>query len=76
MTPREYSNACEGYNNKREAIYQTSWEQARWVATVIVNVNSAKKQYKPTDLMKFPWEGAVDHTDELEILKERRKWAT
>ena len=71
MTPREYSNACDGYNNKKKIEYQTSWEQARWVATVIVNVNSAKKRYKPTDLIKFPWE-EVDHTDEIEELKKQR----
>ena len=77
MTPREFANACDGYNEKINRDLENSWEQARWVATVIVNVNSPKKKYKPQDLVKFPWEdGARNRGDELEILKERRKWRT
>jgi len=75
MTPREYGNACEGYNKKSEYGFQTSWERARWIATVIVNVNSTKKQFKPSELMKFPWEGKeADIKTEIDLIKERRKW--
>ena len=76
MTPREFSNACEGYNKRIERDYQNSWEQARWVATVIVNINSPKKRYKPQDIATFPWEkeGEGGIEEGIKELKERRKW--
>ena len=74
MTPREYLNACDGYSAKADRQYKTGWGQARWVASVIVNVNSPKKQYKPEDILKFPWEKGGDHAAEIEKLKEMRKW--
>lgn len=77
LTPREFANACNGYNERINRGYQISWEQARWVATIIVNINSPKKTYQPRDLQKFPWESdAIDREDELEKLKEYRKWRT
>jgi len=77
MTPREFSNACNGYNDKINRGLQNSWEQARLVATFIVNVNSQKKKYKPQELVKFPWESeSKELNEELDIIKERRKWRT
>lgn len=76
MTPREYWNTCNGHNERVERDFQTSWEQARWVAHIIVNVNLPKeKQIEPTGLGKFLWEGdVVDRKTEIDLIKERRKW--
>ena len=76
MTPREYWNACNGHNDKVKREFQTSWEQARWVAHIIVNVNLPKeKQIQPDSLVKFPWEGeGTDKESEIDIVKERMKW--
>lgn len=38
-----------------------SWEQSRLVAYVMAQVNSTKK-LKPTDIMKFAWDGE-EHAD-------------
>lgn len=35
---------------------QESWEQARLIAYVVAQVQSHKKM-KPTDILKFPWDG-------------------
>jgi hypothetical protein len=72
MTPREFWNACDGYNKKEDQRYQTSWEQTRWLATIYVNALGGKKSTH--DLMKFPWDKAIDRSEEIELIKERRKW--
>lgn len=75
MTPREFTNACEGYNEKNDRNFKIGWEQARWIVTYVVNVNSPKKQYKPEEIAKFPWESdSTDMADEIEKIKEMRQW--
>jgi len=78
MTPREYWNACNGHNERVERDFKTGWEQTRWLAHIVVNVNLPKqKQVTPEKLVKFPWEdGGTDIEAEIEYLKERRKWRT
>lgn len=75
MSPREFWNACRGYNERTKQNYQTSWEQTRWLAAIFANAFGGKKKIQPTDLMEFPWEGPIDRTEEIELIKERRKWA-
>lgn len=77
MTPREYWNTCNGHNERVKRDFQTSWEQARWVAHIIVNVNLPKdKQIAPASLTKFPWEeGGADGSDrktDIEKIQEYR----
>lgn len=40
--------------------YQDEWEQTRWIGYVIALSNGAKLK-KPSDLMKFEWENAIDN---------------
>ena len=74
MTPREFWNACDGHNKKKEKDYQIRWEQTRWQAAVQVN-SFTKKTIQPQDLLKFPWESeAIDRSEEIKKIKEYRKW--
>lgn len=75
MTLREILNAHKGYVKREKNRFQDDWERIRWLATVNVNIQS-KKSVKPSDLMKFPWESELDLEDEIEKIKERRKWRT
>jgi hypothetical protein len=79
MTPREYGNACEGYSKKREEEFKVSWEQTRQIVTMLVNVNSPKRRFKPQDILKFPWDGKGgenNYEEDIKKLKEERekKW--
>jgi len=78
MTLRELYNAINGYNSKQQMSYRAGWEQARFLGAAAMNsTGMSKKRYKPTDMMAFPWdEEEIDRTDEIELIKERRKWQT
>ena len=78
MTQRELYNAIKGYNDKEVVMLRASWEQSRWLGAVLLNSNPYdKKKYQPRDLMTFPWENEVtDRGEEIELIKERRKWLT
>lgn len=73
MTPRELYNAFKGYNEKTEREFQAGWERTRWLASIVANSFSSKR-IQPRDLMRFPWEGEIDRSEEIELIKERRKW--
>lgn len=45
---------------------KNDWEQARLVAYITAQVNSTKK-LKPTDILKFNWDDAVEKTGETSI---------
>lgn len=50
--------------------YKESWEQARFVAYLIAQVNS-KKKLKLADIIEFPWEiDSKETEDNTEISKE------
>tara|TARA_R100000278_G_C5472470_1_gene164981 strand:+ start:917 stop:1213 length:297 start_codon:yes stop_codon:yes gene_type:complete len=55
MTPSMFYNAQHGMWEKWELESQGEWERTRWLACVIINPH-VKKNLKPTDLTKFPWE--------------------
>lgn len=71
MTPREFGNACKGYNNKLEVVYKYSWEQARFLGVIQANMFS-KKRLQPRDLIKFPWDVEADYTEELKKIEYYR----
>lgn len=56
--------------------HRVSWEQTRWHATALYNLQ-VKNPIRATDLVKFPWDKKNDtpvrlHTpEELEALKKR-----
>ncbi len=81
MTPREFSNACDGYNQRLKREYQTGWEQARWIGTLLYNkpVYGYKITAKSaTSLFPFDWdteETDHDFEEEKKKIKEyRKKW--
>lgn len=78
MTLRDLSNAAKGYGDRQEILIRALWEQTRWEGAVIVNSNPfSKKKFSPRDLIKFPWEKKEkDFKDNIELIKERRKWRT
>jgi len=74
MLPREFWDACAGYNKKVETEYRAAWDRTRWMAAIYANTMTTKT-IQPTDLIKFPWDGqSVDRSKEIELIKERRKW--
>lgn len=74
MTLQEILNAHKGYLEKT----YNDWRRTRWLGAVIANVfGDGKKKVKPSDLMKLPGDGeAPDYTEEIEKIKEARKWRT
>lgn len=51
------------------------WEQTRFLAYVNVQINS-KKQYNPTDILKFAWDTELNkeiHNSDIERLREKSK---
>lgn len=69
--------AINGYNKEKELLYQQQWEMTRWLGFA-THCAPRKKQIKPTDFIKFPWE--IDEEKErtksmIEILRaEDPKW--
>lgn len=51
-----------------------SWEQARMVAYVVAQCNSTKS-LKPTDIIKFSWDGEASREIDLKKIEELRKMA-
>jgi len=76
MTFQEIANAHKGYTDRE----LNRWRRARWQAAIFADVvatmGGSKKTIKPTDLLKLPDEDGTDRKDELERLKEMRKWRT
>ena len=54
-TPRVFGNKVKGFYRNLERGQQQSWEQTRWLATVVINPH-LKKHIKPKDLATFPWD--------------------
>lgn len=75
MTPHEFSCAMFGYNEKEEEDLKTSWEQTRWLGSLIVNVNRPRnKTIQPHSLIRFPWEKADATDDDLQRLRKEMGW--
>lgn len=65
MQTYEISSLMEfGYYREKD-----KWEQARLIAYVTAQVNS-KKPLKPTDVIKFEWDGKQIKEDSKPITKE------
>jgi hypothetical protein len=58
------------YTRKWRNEYQRSWEQARFIAYVIAQVNS-KKKIAPSDIMKFSWDNNKNVTAPLSAEQRR-----
>lgn len=55
FTPKLFANKLKGHYKAIERELQISWEQTRWLATIVVNPH-VKKKILPKDLATFPWE--------------------
>lgn len=65
MQTYEISSLMEyGYYRNKD-----QWEQARLIAYVMAQVNS-RKPIKPTDIIKFDWDGRQEKEDAQPITKE------
>jgi hypothetical protein len=55
LTPREWTNLVNGFNERENRKQQSEWERTRWQTTLLLNVHT-KKTIKARDLIVFPWE--------------------
>ena len=70
LTPSMFYNAQKGLFEKWELDSQAQWERARWMACVIINPH-VKKNLKPRDVTKFPWETKrnIKSKEEIEAIR-------
>lgn len=74
LTPDELDEVLKQYTEQEEARQRSGWEQARMIAFSAVAPHS-KRIRRPTDLLKFEWDGKPlrKEEDEKMTLEERRK---
>lgn len=74
LTPDELDEVLKQYTEQEEARQRSGWEQARMIAFSAVAPHS-KRIRRPTDLLKFDWDGKPIRKEEEErmTLEERRK---
>lgn len=74
LTPDELDEVLKQYTEQEEARQRNGWEQARMIAFSAVAPHS-KRIRRPTDLLKFEWDGKPirKEEDEKMTLEERRK---
>ena len=74
LTPDELDEVLKQYTEQEEARQRNAWEQARMIAFSAVAPHS-KRIRRPTDLLKFEWDGKPLRKEEEErmTLEERRK---
>ena len=74
LTPDELDEVLKQYTEQEEARQRSGWEQARMIAFSAVAPHS-KRIRRPTDLLKFEWDGKPLRKEEEErmTLEERRK---
>lgn len=74
LTPDELDEVLKQYTEQEEARQRNGWEQARMIAFSAVAPHS-KRIRRPTDLLKFEWDGKPLRKEEEErmTLEERRK---
>ena len=61
MTPKSFMNAQQGLYDMWETELHGQWERARWMAAAIISPHT-KKNLKPQDLCRFPWEKKLTKT--------------
>lgn len=74
LTPDELDEVLKQYTEQEEARQRSGWEQARMIAFSAVAPHS-KRIRRPTDLLKFEWDGKPLRKEEEErmTLEERRR---
>ena len=73
LTPDELDEVLKQYAEQEESRQRNAWEQARMIAFSAVAPHS-KRIRRPTDLLKFDWDGKPirKEEDEKMTLEERR----
>jgi hypothetical protein len=56
---KDIMDTIHGYTHKQEQMMRLSWEQTRWLGTIVLQPHLGKgKSLKPKDLIQFNWEAA------------------
>ena len=75
-TPYEFNEVMLQWRENQERIVRTTWDQTRFLATVMLQPYS-KKTLKATDIVLFPWEEKKEEvpkgTSSRERMEEVRK---
>lgn len=69
LTPLEFVWCVKGFQKRQTEQVRPNWDQHRGLLTTIYNMIS-KKTYKPTDIMRFPWD---DISESKHMTKEEMK---
>jgi len=56
MTPREFYNKLDGFQQHEQQQFQNSWDQTRFIAFCALKEDGKGRIRKPEDLMKFDWD--------------------
>ena len=71
-TPLEFEEIMEQWRRREDAYMQTSWEQARFLATASLQP-FCKKPLRPRDLTVFPWERKAGDAHSAPVPKSTRE---
>lgn len=75
-TPFEFNEVMLQWRENQERIVRTTWDQTRFLATVMLQPYS-KKTLKATDIVLFPWDEKKEEvpkgTSSRERMEEVRK---
>ena len=75
MLPRTFLNLQRGRTRLFEHQEHQHWERARWMSCLIINPH-VKKNLKPTDLVRFPWDSKSKKgkQEDIETLYKKAKF--
>ena len=59
MTPDEFRAAHRSWTEREESHMRSGWEMTRTISMFFLQPYS-KKRLNPSDVMKFPWDGAQE----------------
>ena len=71
LTPRQFNNIITGYRQREERADRNLYETTRMIMYAALSPY-AKENFKPTDILKFPWE-EDKQTPELKERKPKTK---
>jgi len=70
-TPCEFDKIYKSWLEKQETDLHTGWEQARMLATIIIQAHSSSR-IKITDVMRFPWDKEENGKEDVEKSTSKR----
>ncbi|WP_279136504.1 hypothetical protein [Parabacteroides johnsonii] len=66
LTPEEFSEIAEQWNQNETVFFRNSWEQTRFMAHCML-IPFSKKKLNPTDIVRFDWEKETQENKEVKI---------